>query len=385
MLVFPLSLFGPRIFAPRASAASYERKQRESHVVTAVQETLDAHAVVKAFGLEPRMHAHFQERLRDLADSSVRVSFFSALVERSAGSSILALQVLVMGVGVYMTFNETLTLGSLVSFQSLFLTLSWSLSYVTQYVPTLVQASGGFQRIDELLNEAPQIVDPPDAATLLRFTKRLTFADVSFGYADQELSLERLNFSIHAGESVAFVGPSGSGKSTVLKLLARFYDPTAGRILIDGQDMRGVTQDSLRTQIGLVFQDSFLFNTTVRENIRLGKIGATDAEVGAAAQAAEVHAFVDGLPHNYSTVVGERGGRLSGGQRQRVAIARALLRDPAILLLDEATSAPAIPGHRAGETSSVLAGTSGEHGQTVSLAEVAQEREPSATDLSRVP
>jgi len=285
------------------------------------------------------MLAQFKERLNDLAHSSVRVSFFSALVERSAGSGILALQVLVMGVGAYMAFNQALTLGSLVSFQALFLTLSWSLSYVTQYVPTLVQASGGLQRIEELLDEAPQILDPPDAAMLPRFVTHITFEDVSFGYSDQQLSLEKLNFSIRAGESVAFVGPSGSGKSTVLKLLARFYDPTMGRITIDGKDMRSVTQDSLRAQIGLVFQDSFLFNTTVRENIRLGKARATDAEVGAAAQAAEVHAFVENLPQSYSTLVGERGGRLSGGQRQRVAIARALLRNPAILLLDEATSA----------------------------------------------
>jgi ATP-binding cassette subfamily B protein len=339
MLVFPLSLFGPRFFAPRASAASYERKQQEAQVVTAVQESLDAHTVVKAFGLESHMQAHFQDRLKELAHNSVRVSFFSALVERSAGSGILALQVLIIGVGVYMTFNEALTLGSLVSFQSLFLTLSWSLSYVTQYIPTLVQASGGLQRIEELLDEVPQIADRPDATILPRFAKGIAFEEVSFGYTDHALSLEKITFTIHAGESVAFVGASGSGKSTVLKLLARFYDPTAGRIMVDGQELQKVTQDSLRAQIGLVFQDSFLFNTTVQENIRLGKSNATDAEVRAAGEAAEVTTFVTSFQQGYDTQVGERGGRLSGGQRQRVAIARALLRDPAILLLDEATSA----------------------------------------------
>lgn len=339
MLVFPLSLLGPRIFAPRASTASYERKQQESQVITAVQESLDAHTVVKAFGLEPHLWTNFRERLSRLAQSSVQVSFLSALVERSAGSSILALQVLIIGVGVYMTFNETLTLGTLVSFQSLFLTLSWSLSYVTQYVPTLVQASGGLQRIEELLNETPQIVDRPDAITLPRFAQCLAFEEVSFGYTDQALSLEKITFTIQAGESVAFVGTSGSGKSTILKLLARFYDPTSGRITIDGKDLQSVTQDSLRAQIGLVLQDSFLFNTSIQENIRLGKTGSTDAEVATAGEAAEVTTFVANFPQGYHTQVGERGGRLSGGQRQRVAIARALLRDPAILLLDEATSA----------------------------------------------
>lgn len=241
-------------------------------MITPVQESLDAHTVVKAFGLEPHMRAHFQERLNELGHSSIPVSFLSALVERSAGSGILALQVLVIGAGVYMTFNEALTLGSLVSFQSLFLTLSWSLSYVTQYVPTLVQASGGLQRIEELLDEVPQIADRPDAITLPRFAKGIAFEEVSFGYTDQTLTLERVSFTIHAGESVAFVGASGSGKSTVLKLLARFYDPTAGRITIDGQELQSVTQDSLRAQIGLVFQDSFLFKHHGPGKHTVGKI-----------------------------------------------------------------------------------------------------------------
>lgn len=339
MLVFPLSLLGPRIFAPRASSASYERKQQEAQLITAVQESLDAHPVTKAFGLEPHMQARFRERLGELASNSIRVGFLSALVERSAGSGILVLQVVIIGAGVYMTFNEMLTLGSLVSFQSLFLTLSWSLSYVTQYVPTLVQASGGLQRIDDLLNETPQIVDRSNAVTLPRFVKNITFEEVNFGYTAQAQTLEKVSFTIHVGESVAFVGASGSGKSTILKLLARFYDPTAGRITIDGQDLQSVTQDSLRTQIGFVFQDSFLFNTTVRENIRLGQPEATDAEVRSAGEAAEVTTFLRNFPQGYETRVGERGGQLSGGQRQRVAIARALLRDPTILLLDEATSA----------------------------------------------
>ncbi|MGH7963715.1 MAG: ABC transporter ATP-binding protein, partial [Candidatus Binatia bacterium] len=235
MLVFPLSLIGPRIFAPRAAAASYTRKQHESRILTAVQENLGAQAVVKAFGLEGQMLTGFTERLRHLAESSVQVSFLSALVERSAGIGILVLQVLIMGVGAYMAFSDTLSIGSLVSFQSLFMTLSWSLSYVTQYVPNLVQAAGGMQRIEELLSEEPRIVDIPDAEPLHRLANEIAFENVQFGYTDGELNLNTLSFSIRAGESVAFVGPSGSGKSTVLALLMRFYDPGAGRVTIDGQ------------------------------------------------------------------------------------------------------------------------------------------------------
>jgi ATP-binding cassette subfamily B protein len=226
-----------------------------------------------------------------------------------------------------------------VAFETVFLTLSYSLSYVTQYVPSLVQATSALGHIRRLLDQQPRIVDAPDATPLPRLSRELTFRNLTFSYTGAQLNLRDLNLRIRQGESVAFVGPSGSGKSTLLNLLLRFHDPSLGAIIIDGHDLRDVTQASLRSQIAVVFQENFLFNTSIRENIRMGAPHATDEEVEAAAAAAEIHDFIISLPQGYDTQAGERGGRLSGGQRQRIAIARAILRDPAILILDEATSA----------------------------------------------
>ncbi|MCC7265532.1 MAG: ABC transporter ATP-binding protein [Candidatus Latescibacteria bacterium] len=339
MLVWPLCLLGPRIFAPRAATASYARRQDEAGMTANLQEQLVSQPAIKAFSLERRSLGSFAEHNRRLAGSSLRLGFFSALVERSAGIGIMLLQVLVMGVGAYMAYRGELSIGSLASFQALFLSLSYSLSYVTQYVPNLVQAMGGMRRIDELLAELPRVQDQPHAGVLPRLKEQIAIRRVVFSYGGEQRNLDEVELRIDKGQSVAFVGESGSGKSTLLSLILRFYDPDAGSVEFDGLDLRQVTQDSLRAHLGVVFQESFLFDLSVRENIRLGRPAASDAEVEEAAKAAEIHEFILGLPEGYDTPVGERGGRLSGGQRQRLAIARAVLRDPDILLLDEATSA----------------------------------------------
>src|SRR5438046_581452 len=206
-------------------------------------------------------------------------------------------------------------------------------------VPSLITATGGLQRIEDLLTRRPRVVDARGAQHLPRLAKEIRFEDVSFSYNGEQRQLDHISFTILAGETVAFVGPSGAGKSTILSLLARFYDVTTGAVTIDGHDLRRVTQESLRAQIGLVFQDTFLFNATIRDNIRMGKLDAADAQIEAAARAAEIHDLIMSLPRGYDTPTGELGAWLSGGQRQRIAIARAILRDPAILILDEATSA----------------------------------------------
>jgi ATP-binding cassette subfamily B protein len=247
--------------------------------------------------------------------------------------------VLLISGGSYLAYAGSLSVGSLVSFNALFIMVSTAVMGLTAVTPTLLQATGGMQRVRELLDERPSVVERPDARPLPKLASGIRFENVSFGYTPEQTSLSDVSMELPAGARVAFVGHSGCGKSTNLNLIMRFYDPQAGRVTFDGIDLREALLDSLYDQVGIVFQESFLFNLSVRENIRLGKMGATDAEVEAAARAAELHDIILRMREGYETVVGERGALLSGGQRQRVAIARALIRDPSLIILDEATSA----------------------------------------------
>jgi ATP-binding cassette, subfamily B, bacterial len=337
--VFPLCLIPPRVIGPRSTAAGYQRKEEEGEAMAEVEEAIAAQSAIKAFELEASTLGRFREKAGQLFRTTLRVGILAALLERSATVAVFLVRVLVLGFGIFLVFEGTLTVGAIVAFQSLFVTLSDSLICVMEYIPLLARATAGLQRMEELIAEEVHVKEREEPVDLPRLAGEITFENVSFGYSEDNRILDDISLSIPAGESVAFVGPSGSGKSTLLNLIPRYYDPVAGAVRFDGIDIRDASNPSLRSQLSVVFQDVVLFNTTVRENIRMGRAGATDAEVEEAAREAEIHDIVMNMPEGYDTPVGELGHHLSGGQRQRVAIARALIRDPAVLLLDEATSA----------------------------------------------
>jgi ATP-binding cassette, subfamily B, bacterial len=340
LLVFPITLIGPRILTPKAVQANYEQKLNESALLGVVQENVAAQAVVKAFSLQRRTLGWFTMRNQDVRIKTASAVFLSTMVERTVTISVLLLHLVVLAIGAYLATKGQITIGTFVTFESAFWEVSYNIAHLMHFIPVSIQAAAAVRHVQELLDEPTPGTDRAGAPDLPRIANDITFDRVTFQYEGSETPvLDNLSLKLNAGKSIAIVGPSGSGKSTLLNLILRLYQPDEGRLTIDGVDVRRVTLESLRRSMAVVFQENMLFNMSIRENIRLGKEGASDEEVVEAAKKAEIHRYIMSLPQEYDTSVGERGDTLSGGQRQRIAIARAIIRNPSVLLLDEATSA----------------------------------------------
>ncbi|WP_129629765.1 ABC transporter ATP-binding protein [Candidatus Oscillochloris fontis] len=306
---------------------------------TILQENLAGMKVVKSFAREPHEVQRFDAAASDLMAQQLRVNrVFSFLfpvvflVAQLGQSAILYF-------GGVQILNGTLNLGEYQKFSLFLIYVFFPLGQLGMIVSMMAQASASAKRIFEVLDTQSEIRDLPEATTLPSIRGHVEFRDVTFRYlASSDPVLKQVSFVAQPGQTIALLGATGSGKTTIINLLPRFYDASEGSILIDGHDVRSVTIDSLRSQIGIVLQETNLFSGTIRENIAFGRPDASDAEIMAAAQAAAAHDFIMGFPDGYQTYVGERGITLSGGQKQRVAIARALLLDPRLLILDDSTS-----------------------------------------------
>lgn len=341
----PLVAIVYRSMASGAQSRGLAVQQDTGALMTIAAENYDAEPVVKLFSLQGKEIGRFGQLSERLFRSERRLNLFGGLFGLSVNTIVTILRLIVLGLGAWFIVqgageaNPTFTVGGLIAFLGVMGEVLAPVTTLTSVGQQVQQSTGALYRIEEILEEEPELVEPAGAAALPPLTREIRLTGVNFSYNAERQVLADVDAVIPAGRKVAFVGASGSGKSTIFQLLMRLYDPDEGSVLYDGADARSVTVSSLRGQLGVVFQDNFLFDTSLRDNIAMGKPGATDDEIVAAAKAAEVHDFISELPRGYDTPVGERGGMLSGGQRQRVAIARALVRNPQVLLLDEATSA----------------------------------------------
>ncbi|MCY9027958.1 ABC transporter ATP-binding protein [Bacillus inaquosorum] len=303
-----------------------------------IEESVSGAKVIKAYSREKQITAEFLEKNTALKTSGFWAQTISGFIPKVMNSLNNLSFTMIAAIGGLFALKGWISIGSIVVFAEYSRQFTRPLNDLANQFNTMLSAIAGAERVFDVLDEKEEREDEKNAVHQPIQTGSIEFRDVSFGYDEGQQTLKNLQFTVPAGQSIAFVGPTGAGKTTVTNLLARFYEPDEGRILIDGTDIKTLTRASLRKNMGFVLQDSFLFQGTIRENIRYGRLDASDQEIEAAAKTANAHSFIERLPKGYDTVLTQNGSGISQGQKQLISIARAVLADPVLLILDEATS-----------------------------------------------
>jgi len=338
MITVPIMLITTNIVT-RHTRRYFSEQQRVLGILNGfAEENISGQKVVKAFVREAKEIERFEATNQELKNVGIKAQIYSGIIGplmnvlNNIGFAIVALS------GGWLAVKQIITIGTIAAFINYTRQFTRPLNELANQINTIQSAIASAERLFEIMDEPPEPPDPPDAIELKSVKGDVEFRNVSFSYKSDEAVLKNISFHAHPGQTIALVGPTGAGKTSIINLLARFYDPDSGDIFIDGYNIQKITRKSLRSSLGIVLQDTYLFSESVKENIRYGRLDATDEEVKAAARLANAEQFILNLPQGYDTILSEDGGDLSQGQRQLLAIARAILADPAILILDEATS-----------------------------------------------